>query len=180
MILDELKNVINNLETILLKDSRFKQDYLFKSQVKYIYEQQKIVKPVYNPYLYDPYLVNPIIGMNLPQTGCKKCSECPKVLKCPKCAEVINFPEEGLPEEEMKALLKAEEEGLKMTKEFTNREKYLTLSKNDQDILLKKLDLDDLLKLTKDELSKLLNIPNKYPEWKNLSKEDIKKIIMEK
>ena len=57
MILDELKNMIKDLENILLKDTRFRKDYFFKNQVKIIYEEEIRLKPVSNP-IYYPYYWN--------------------------------------------------------------------------------------------------------------------------
>lgn len=40
MILDEIKNLIKELENILIKDERFKDSYDFKNQVKIIYKHK--------------------------------------------------------------------------------------------------------------------------------------------
>jgi hypothetical protein len=41
MLLDELKKMIKEFETVLVKDERFKDDVSFKNQVKIIYSKDK-------------------------------------------------------------------------------------------------------------------------------------------
>ena len=41
MLLDELKLMIKEFETVLVKDERFKDDASFKNQVKIIYSKEK-------------------------------------------------------------------------------------------------------------------------------------------
>lgn len=183
MILDELKNMIKDLENILLKDTRFRKDYFFKNQVKIIYEEEIRLKPVSNP-IYYPYYINTTSGDTCPKSTdllklntCPKCKDCPKQIDCPKCGEAINYSEGDLAETD--ALMKTILEGSEIMKGITNRTKLTDLSNEDRDILLKKLDDEDIKNLTKrDQVEKLLSIPKLYSNWKNFSNVDIKKIIM--
>lgn len=87
MILDELKVLIKDFETVLSKDLRFKKDMYFKNQVKIIYGTKKINNVLI------PMMVNNVGNSNLPkcqtnilpsQADCPKCKAhvCPS---CPKC-----------------------------------------------------------------------------------------------
>ena len=65
MILDELKIIINDMETILLKDQRFKQDAYFKSMIREIYAKKYIKTPP----MYVPININNLANLNPVQTN---------------------------------------------------------------------------------------------------------------
>ena len=51
MLLDELKKMIKEFETVLIKDERFKDDASFKNQVKIIYSKDKKSQNIMGPIL---------------------------------------------------------------------------------------------------------------------------------
>jgi len=51
MLLDELKKMIKEFETVLVKDERFKDDASFKNQVKIIYSKDKKSQNIMGPIL---------------------------------------------------------------------------------------------------------------------------------
>jgi len=112
MILDEIKSLIKDFEECLIKDSRFKNDYKFKSQVKTIYEcnkkQNQIFLPIPIGYAYNgtegkkivpepiirevekrvPYEVIREVEVNKPCPACKDVVDKP----CPACKDVVDKP----------------------------------------------------------------------------------------
>ena len=68
MILYELKNLIKDLEKILIQDKRFREDYTFKHQVRTLYHKKPEVQN-----LYLPMIVNNTVEKECPvikvQTG---------------------------------------------------------------------------------------------------------------
>jgi hypothetical protein len=58
MILDELKLLIKDLEIILIKDSRFKNDVHFKNQVRTIYMCKDKTMPINITGLYNLAMLN--------------------------------------------------------------------------------------------------------------------------
>lgn len=67
MILIEIKNIINELEEILIKDERFKESYHFKNQVKIIYKKNNLNNNLNNNSNIDitPFISN-LINLNKP------------------------------------------------------------------------------------------------------------------
>ena len=67
MILIEIKNIINELEEILIKDERFKDSYHFKNQVKIIYKKNNLNNNLNNNSNIDitPFISN-LINLNKP------------------------------------------------------------------------------------------------------------------
>ena len=62
MILDNIKELIKDMETILIKDERFKEDMYFKNMVKTIYNNN-------NNHQMGSYDITPIILSNLSKLG---------------------------------------------------------------------------------------------------------------
>jgi hypothetical protein len=100
MLLDEIKSLIKECEECLIKDTRFKKDYQFKSQVRAIYKHDKniqtrqIIVPV--PYYSNSYDK----GIKNSENDPKKCGVCKKCLKKEKCekydeADLNIFKEEA-------------------------------------------------------------------------------------
>ena len=173
MILDELKYLIKDLEEILLKDKRFREDYLFKSQVRKIYEQEIKIQRLYFPYYNTscPTIesTNKPEGTNI--NNSLNINNCINLLK-----PSDKYEEEELPE--IESLIKLQQEGLNMTNQYSNRMKLSDLTQEERDILLPKLDIDNIRKLSREQLDKFLSIPRKYSNWKTLTSDEIKKIII--
>lgn len=70
MILDEIKDLIKELETILVKDNRFKEYINFKNQLKIIYNcKNKPNKEIYIPNSIDitPLVISNLTAINKPK-----------------------------------------------------------------------------------------------------------------
>jgi len=172
MIFDELKYLIKDLEEILLKDKRFREDYLFKSQVRKIYEQEIKSQPIYVPY---------IVSAPCPPSKSES-TNIKSELNVNNCINLLkpsnNYEEVDL--DLMKDLNEWQKQALDNTNQYTNREKLLQLTKDEVEILLKKLDLNDIKGLeTRVHLNNFLSIPNN-PNWQTFTPDEIKKIIFTK
>lgn len=187
MILDELKYLIKDLEEILLKDKRFRQDYLFKSQVRKIYEQEIKSQPIYVPYMVSaPCLTSKSESTNKSEitnkpeiTNKSESTNINNVLNINNCINLLK-PSDDYEEVELdniKDLLKSQQDAVDITNLYSNRGKLLQLTKDEIEILLKKLDLNDIKGLeTRVHLNNFLSIP-KYPDWQTFTPDKIKKII---
>jgi len=191
MILDELKYLIKDLEEILLKDKRFRQDYLFKSQVRKIYEQEIKSQPIYIPYMISapcptskseitnkPEFTNKLEPPNKSDPTSSS-TNINNVLNINNCINLLK-PSDDYEEVELdniKDLLKSQQDAVDITNLYSNRGKLLQLTKDEVEILLKKLDLNDIKGLeTRVHLNNFLSIP-KYPDWQTFTPNEIKKII---
>jgi hypothetical protein len=95
MILDEIKNLIKELENILIKDKRFKDSYNFKNQVKIIYKHKNNLNNLNNlnnnlnisqlPNIDITPFISNLITLNKPP-------EINKSLKCNECNECNELP----------------------------------------------------------------------------------------
>ena len=142
MILDELKIIIKDLETILSKDSRFKKEMYFKNQVKIIYGTKKINNVLI------PMMINNIESSKSKiSASCPKCEThtCPQPTSCPKCETNINLGnyERGILKEsnEMTKLY------LGLSNTSSEEEDLTELYKNPE---LAKEPIDDQVQLLKD------------------------------
>jgi len=84
MLLDEIKSLIKECEECLIKDTRFKKDYEFKSQVRTIYKHDKniqtrqIIIPV-------PYYSGNNTNKESNHREEQRCGVCEKCLKGERC-----------------------------------------------------------------------------------------------
>lgn len=83
MLLDDLKILIKDFETVLSKDLRFKNDMYFKNQVKIIYGSKQETKTLYVPYIVENNEVVNKLQNKIKSLENNK--ECPKCLECPTC-----------------------------------------------------------------------------------------------
>jgi len=84
MLLEELKFLIKDFESVLSQDTRFKKDMFFKNQVKIIYGSKKINN------VFIPIMANTYTEKNT-CPPCPKCEQhkCPEpvIPPCPKCEQ---------------------------------------------------------------------------------------------
>jgi hypothetical protein len=152
MILYELKNLIKDLENILIKDKRFKEDYTFKHQVRTLYYKKPEVQNIYLP----------LVVNNTVEKECPKCSKLPKIPKL----EELDIPD-------LSKLLKELEETRK-----SSESSHMTLEELIEIAHQDKTDLNDPNKLEKfmEDNKNLLNLLKVTKEnlIAQLEKKDIK------
>lgn len=157
MLLDEIKDIIKELEDILIKDPRFKKEVYFKKSVRTIYECKKNNIPYRNeiqPNIYPAYLTT--IGlddlMGKPKTECPKCepTQCEKQVKCPVCEHTIKLNYEKGELTDIKPL----EEEIEKTKELLGS---IKADPKLTERLNKKLEEKGISKFSESEIDEIIN-----------------------
>ena len=171
MILDELKVLIKDFETVLSKDLRFKKDMYFKNQVKIIYGTKKINNVLI------PMMVNNVgnsnfskCETNISQLPCQKCEThvCPP---CPKCTTNGN-----LGEYKRGHLGDYERGNLKESNEMTKVYLGLPNSSSEEEDLDEIYKNPDLSKLSLEQQIELIR-ETQGKKIKDLTNEQIKQLI---
>jgi hypothetical protein len=86
MLLEDLKILIKDFESVLSKDLRFKKDMYFKNQVKIIYIEREKNRNILVP------LMLPEMGLT-ELTKPATCPVCEKPATCPVCEKTTNCPD---------------------------------------------------------------------------------------
>ena len=163
MILDEIKDLIKELENILIKDQRFKDSYDFKNQVKIIYKRKNNLDNNFNisqlPNINVTPFISNLMTLNKPPE-ISKSSELNKPLELNKQLELNKLPEitEPLKDNQLPNECK---EAMKKLIDKINEVYYQSSVNIDTKNILSTEDISELLNNLKNNSEKVLEIINK-------------------
>ena len=162
MILDEIKDLIKELENILIKDQRFKDSYDFKNQVKIIYKRKNNLNNNFNisqlPNIDVTPFISNLMTLNRPPE-ISKSSELNKPLELNKQLELNKLPEITEPLKDNQLPNECKEAMKKLIDKIN--EVYQSSVNMDTKKILSEEDISGLLNNLKNNPEKVLEIINK-------------------
>ena len=168
MILDEIKDLIKELENILIKDQRFKDSYDFKNQVKIIYKRKNNLNNNFNisqlPNIDVTPFISNLMTLNKPPEISKsselnKSLELNKPLEISKSSELNKLPEITEPLKDNQLPNECKDVMKKLIDKIN--EVYQSSVNMDTKKILSEEDISGLLNNLKNNPEKVLEIINK-------------------